>query len=545
MLNNLLDFEIKKKHFKIFNYISILTFAIIPLFTTFNYRINIYLSWEGAYRMYLGQIPYEDFGLPLGFGYWIIPSLFFKIFGPQFISLIKAQVFLNILSGFSFWQILKNFNVNAGVISIAIFAFCISFTFINAWPWYNHTVIVYQLVGLALITATFTLSIGKIRSLVLLFSGAFFLLLSFFTKQDAGFLGLLIAFILIVVYSFHTKKWINLMVFCASLIVISLITIFSLNPSFSYWFNYGQAPHNSRLSILDILDEFFNASLWIKFYIVAIGFIVLHAFHKRIKVPFPEILFILFTLGILAEAAIFQVTSYVPEDNNIFFHSFSIAFILNYLIKNNAININRIPFFSSILIFVCFFWSANYWKYAQRLTSSFRQETSDISVTGENVVNKNNYIKDNFRTGTVPTFLWEKSDLYTLKNIKMPVSTIQGIERLRNMPEMENPSTKKILNMSELTFLAHDIGFELETGAYYPLWYHLGVGMFNKQLAMFIEKIRSKEYDVVIYEYMPHLNNFYPLALRDTLKKEYELKDTFLAPRDPTNCNIEIYVKKK
>ena len=41
--------------------------------------------------------------------------------------------------------------------------------------------------------------------------------------------------------------------------------------------------------------------------------------------------FVLLTLGILAQAAIFQVTSYVPLDNNIFFHSFAFIFILSLL----------------------------------------------------------------------------------------------------------------------------------------------------------------------------------------------------------------------
>ena len=55
----------------------ILLCASIPLFFKLYYRINIFLSWEGAYRLYLGQIPYRDFGIPMGFGYWIIPAVFF------------------------------------------------------------------------------------------------------------------------------------------------------------------------------------------------------------------------------------------------------------------------------------------------------------------------------------------------------------------------------------------------------------------------------------------------------------------------------------
>src|SRR5438045_2470468 len=88
-----------------------LPFLIVPLLLHLPYRVNIFLSWEGAYRLYLGQVPYKDFGLPLGFGYWIIPTLFFKMFGPTFLSLVKAQVFINLLSLLCLRGILYNFKV--------------------------------------------------------------------------------------------------------------------------------------------------------------------------------------------------------------------------------------------------------------------------------------------------------------------------------------------------------------------------------------------------------------------------------------------------
>ena len=49
---------------KIFTYIEltvIILLAFVPLFLSFPYRVNIFLSWEGAYRLSLGQIPYKDF----------------------------------------------------------------------------------------------------------------------------------------------------------------------------------------------------------------------------------------------------------------------------------------------------------------------------------------------------------------------------------------------------------------------------------------------------------------------------------------------------
>ena len=61
----------------------ILLLACVPLFIHLPYRVNIFLSWEGAYRMSQGQLPFRDFGTPLGGMYWVIPAIFFKVFGPK------------------------------------------------------------------------------------------------------------------------------------------------------------------------------------------------------------------------------------------------------------------------------------------------------------------------------------------------------------------------------------------------------------------------------------------------------------------------------
>src|SRR5258708_19200687 len=98
----------------------IVVLALAPLTGHFPYRFNIFLSWEGAYRLYLGQVPYRDFGMPVGYMYWIIPALFFKIFGPQVISLVKAQVFINIISGLAFRSILKSVQVQPGIRLVSV-----------------------------------------------------------------------------------------------------------------------------------------------------------------------------------------------------------------------------------------------------------------------------------------------------------------------------------------------------------------------------------------------------------------------------------------
>ena len=75
-----MDDQKDEKKRRLFSYIEIsiiILLSLVPLFTSFPYRVNIFLSWEGAYRMSHGQVPYKDFGMPLGYMYWVIPTLFF------------------------------------------------------------------------------------------------------------------------------------------------------------------------------------------------------------------------------------------------------------------------------------------------------------------------------------------------------------------------------------------------------------------------------------------------------------------------------------
>src|ERR1700761_1323768 len=93
----------------------ILLLACVPLFIHLPYRVNIFLSWEGAYRISQGQLPFRDFGTPLGGMYWVIPAFFFKLFGAKMVTLIKAQFFINIVAALAFRSILKSLSVNQGI----------------------------------------------------------------------------------------------------------------------------------------------------------------------------------------------------------------------------------------------------------------------------------------------------------------------------------------------------------------------------------------------------------------------------------------------
>lgn len=535
-------FLLTRRNATIIESIIIIGLALVPLFVTFPYRVNIFLSWEGAYRLSLGQMPYRDFGTPLGFGYWLIPAMFFKLFGPQLISLVKAQVLINIAGGFAFRSIMRSMQLTLGARVLSVLLFVLSYSFSNFWPWYNHTVIIYQLIGLAFLLCS--LKGGKWRWLTL-FAAAFFTFLSFFTKQDGGGLALLLCLALLGYHSLHEKRWTELLGFIGFYLLTACLFILPFVPhGFGYWFNHGQPPHNSRLAVSDFADEIMNYSQWLKFYFLLIVVATLPALRnwKALWADKRQMTFLLLTIGILVEAALFQVTSYTPPDNNIFFHSFAFAFIITQLSQILQIKLEQLRYFLVSGLLVLLWWSGTFYKYVDRMLARVLPPKVETVESEENVVSRNNFMV-NTDTTDVSTSLWIFSDLPEFKNVYMPPSTVAGMERLMNMPEIKSKGRGvKVLNLSELTPLDHAIGYQLETGRNIPLWHHLGVGMFNSQLKDYSEKVRNHYYDVVIFEYAPTLNNFFPFALRDELKQHYRQVDTFLAPRRPTNATVEVYV---
>jgi len=532
----------------------IVVLAFVPLFVRLPYRVNIFLSWEGAYRMSQGQLPFRDFGIPLGGMYWVIPAIFFKLFGPALITLVKAQVLINILSGLSFLSILVSLGVPRGIRVGSVLLFCLSYSFFNFWPWYNHTVIVYELMGLACLLRGILPDGEGPRGRVRwgwLVAGALFTCCSFLTKQDGGGVAFLLCCVLLAADGWLSRDWRPIGVFIGSFAVIFMLMVLPfLGHGFGYWFNHGQAPHSSRVSPFDIAAEFFGSSQWIKFYLFLILLAVMRYRNMRaLRADRRGALLLVLVVGMLGEAAVLQVTSYTPPDNNIFFHSFAIPGIFTFLaaLAPGVLAGRRIVIV--LAAGVMLWWSGVWWKYTQRLTGQLLPKASTISPTGENVVNRDTYMLDPDsarRPRDIPTEEWVECGLPAFRRVTMPAPTADGIHRLMGMELVRSGAGNlRVLNMSELTPLAREIPYRLERNPGLPLWYHLGVGMFNRQADSFSVRIREHYYDLVLFEYIPNLNNFYPFRIRDSLHCHYSQVDSFPAPRRglETHGVIEVFVR--
>lgn len=524
--------------------------ALIPLFPNLPYRLNSYLSWEGAYRIVKGQVPFRDFGMPVGYMYWVIPAFFFKLFGVQMITLAKAQAMINIVGALAFRSVIRSFAVPPAISFVGVTVFCLTYCLPNYWPWYNNTVIFYELVALAFVVHFLTRRPTRWQYIWPALAGAF-VFFSFFTKQDGGGLAFLLCLSLLIYDAIIERRWVPVATFIGGLSVTALLMILPLTGyAFEYWFNYGQPPHTSRISFADIIKEFLLGSQWLKLYLALI-IILLFATIKNLRAFIrnkQHMLFTLLTLGILAEAAIFQVTSYLPTDNNIFFHSFAIVYILALLSSLLPLNVNT--WRTTIIFTLCIllWWSHTFWKYIERFVIPQKVENytthTHQGYTYADVVNRNTYMIE-IDTTAVPLHEWRLSSLPTLHKVLLPGPTVDGLERLMNSSVVKNKKNLKVLNMSELTTLAAELPFSLETGSHYPLWFHKGVGMFDREIKMFVDRVNSQYYDLVIFEYVPYSNNIYPFSVREALLQHYNRVDTFPVPRNPSShAWIEIYVQK-
>ncbi len=528
---------------EVFEWILISLFSIFPVFLSFPYRVNIFLSWEGAYRMSEGQLPFRDFGIPLGPMFWVVPGLFFKILGPQLITLVKAQAFINIISALAFRSILKSMAVQPAVRLISVLVYLLTFSMANFWPWYNHSVIVYETVALAFLCFFLLRNDHKIW---LVLAGVF-TFISFFTKQDGGALAFMLCVALLGYDLIMSKAWKNMAMYIGSFfLTAALVIVPFLRYDFSYWFNLGQAPHSTRISAVEILKDLFlnSFSLKLSLLMLIIALIMLWNHDRAFMKNRSKSLFFLLTIGIIAQAAILNVTSYTPPDNNIYYQSYVFAYMLSAMVLLlPSAWVRPWPY---LLVIACvFLWKSDlYGGYLIRMLSSeVKPENRSTYIDGENVVNRSNYIYHG-KTPDIPESEWREPEMASFRQVRMPVPTIEGMERLKALPIVRK-NALKVLNMSELTPLAVEIPFKLEKGEDHPLWYHLGVGMFKREAAVFEKNIAAGYYDLVLFEYVPSLNNFYPFKVRDSLNVHYHKIDSFYAPRRGalTMGLIEVYVR--
>lgn len=544
----LLDFKLSEKQLLIIELTLTVVFVSLPLLVQLPFRDNLYVSWEGAYRLSTGQLPYKDFGIPVGPGMWLMPAIFFKLFGPYLFSLVKAQALLNFISIISLRTILKKFQVKGEVILITVLLFCLSYIMINFWPWYNQSVFVYQLAGTALLVSGLFSEV-KWKRVILIILSAFFIGLAIFTKQDGGAMALCNAGLLLVVYCILRKEILPIIVFAVSFLAFLALAILPfLNHEIGYWFNYGQPPHYSRVSLMDLLNDWFLESKWLKFFFLSAGLLIFLNYRKYkltelwqyLREHPQDTLFNLFILGILFQAAVIQVTSFSPPEGNYYFYAFGVAYLLHKLSQN--LETSKVWIVGAATIVIMIWWSDNYWKYTSKVFSKFLSGEKDRKME----VSKYTWTEIDEDAAKYPLQLqhtWETSEFRTIKDIKLPPKTLQGIRDLKQL-DVWKKKDLRVLNMSELTFLAFEFGYTPEHSSKHPLWYHKHVGIFDREIQYLCDQVNNQVYDVIIFEPIPYLRDYFANEVHDCARSNYKHVMSFPAPKVDTKSSIEVYIKE-
>jgi len=510
-------------------------FCCIPLFITFPYKINLYLAWEGAYRIAEGQVPFRDFGMPLGYGFWILPALFFKIFGPFMSTLIKTQVIINMISIVALDRIWRTLNISQAVRTIGTTIFCITFVFIHFWPWYNHTVYVYEWISIAFLLGAF--KSGGRKEIFFAGAAGVFAFLSIFTKQDIGVLGVFLSIALIIGDFFFRRKFRPGLIYLLTLFIFGCLVIWPLTAfDFGYWYNFGQEPHSTRISMIDYLDELFHGrSLIYRVYFLVMALAAIYLFKRKLErdSAYNYTMIFLLCLGSIVQSLLSGVTSYVPISSHYYYHTFFFVFILH-VFDDWVLELRYRWLTVSMIILVFFIWSSDPWRYSRRLLNRIiPQEEQSLDK-----VNRNTYIikRDTLDTDRSD---WIPARYESLDNVRMPRGTLEGLNWI--IDNYGDNESLRMLNMSELPHLYYEMDLDLPQGRDFPLWYHRNVAFFEREQNKFCADIEAGKYDLVLFEVIPNLNGFYPPEVRECLQSQYQLVKTFKAPRIPENATIEVY----
>ncbi|MCX2745859.1 hypothetical protein OO013_18400 [Mangrovivirga sp. M17] len=497
--------------------VIVLLFSVLPLVFSYPYRINIFLSWEGAYRIMNGDMPFKDFGIPMGYAYWLLPSLFFKIFGPKLFTLIIYQAFINFIGGLTFIKILRAFKINPYSIAIACLIYGLTYIFLNYWPWYNHSAFVFGQIGLYF-TLKYILQSQKPYLLVL---AGLFTFISFWTKQDYGGLWIIFITILIIIKSIESKRiYLPLISSAAFVLPLILLFIFHSDHDINYWFNYGQDPHSARIMPVNFLHKILGGSFFEKAGLLVIAGIGGYKLYKReLKLFSNDFYLILTVCGILCLGIVSKVTSVLQLGNDAFIYAYIFIGIFEPFRLIKSYNFEKVAI-AFVIVFLL--GSELYWGYASSMFGISPPVTFNKVASEEQ---------------TEP---WVFTPFDTFKRIKVPKSTAETMIWLKDYNK-RLPAEPKVLNMTELTPLNHEFNWEYEYGT--PLWFHYRVSIFDKQVEEYCEKIDSKKYDLILFENIPNLNNFYPDKIKKCLEEEYKLVKTCSAPRQIPGATIDIYVK--
>lgn len=460
-------------------YLGILLLAQIRMPVYFR---DYTITFEGAYRLFLGQVPYVDFGSPVGPGAFVLPALFFRLFSPDWTTFMWAQQFQNACLLLLLYVLLRRLNCGIWVTRLASAGFALFCLVLLTHPWYNTT-------GFLLLLATALLTLDRRftpTAVAGVLAGATIL-----TKQDFGLLSVVIGSLFIAKTCLDphpdriTADWRKLLQqdffrdFAGRLLVFllpvsSLITLFVYATdyeSFKYWFNYGQAPHVSRgITLKDLFGTSFGT------------FGVISASLALARNNFRLLAASIF----ITAASVSRTTSGLGFTHYYFVPFLTVAIVEAWRLKFR---------FKYVALFVLLYTSSR----------MMIRPYNDVFHVFESVAHKQpehfffDYRLLSRQLVPMPATLRAFSP-----HTMAPQEAIDAILELKRIVRQWRASPgadetgPKVLNLSELTPIYTELDVEPPRGL--PLWFHTKVALFPDQIQQLEAVFAGSEYDFILLQ---------------------------------------------
>lgn len=525
-----------------YKYYGTAFFCFSILIFIFSFRKIIFfrdysIIFEGALRLSLGQIPFNDFGIPMGPISLIIPAIFFKLFGVNWSIFQLSQMLINALILVVYTNIIIRITNNKYIIFIFVIALSFYYLIFITHPWYNTTALLFYLLALF-----FSLQRSKLCWLISGLTASF----CFFSKQDYGLICIfsivLSNFIIYSNYmkfnkslSFHNYRYFLKKEIISSsfmfllgffLLFICLILIWDLRSDVVlYWFNYGQEYQSKRTIPLDII---YSTRFWLSIFCLYLAFL------NKSK-------YLLVTSIIIFSSVVVGYTSGLEFTSHFDIALYPGIIISLFPIHNFISIVNLIK--TSAIILIVFSSIQNFVQVNNIYESIFLQKVEPPYFFNYRIVGD--------RISKYSGFLTAFNGSY------LPQETISALEQLATDIHVQDHSEKnlKMLNISELTPLYAALSILPPKGM--PLWYDSNVILFNREVKKIESYIKNSEFDIILIQFTHHdINRDYNLLIKAADENANYFQPSYSKFRSPAgaesscingdceNARISVYVKR-
>jgi hypothetical protein len=466
---------------KCFIFLIIIIIPIYGLDYTYHDFQDPSIIWEGVYRLYKGQKPFIDFGIPFGTGVFILPYLVSKILGFSMHSLYLSSYILNLIYLLTFYSFFRLLKLNYVQIIL-------SFFFIGIWvsskmPWYNASAYIYSIIS---IYFSYRYIILK-KNYYLIFLSGFFCSLSIFTKQDFGLLCLAYQ-ICIFIFNYKTlSKKEFLLIFISYLTIISLPFIYYIKSDIWYWFNFIINSKPGQVDVLTIERTIFEHkkfSIFLFFYICSLGIILyLISKFKFLNLNKKEKFFYGLIGFIFFQKIICGYLSGSGPDAVRDFISITIPLILIFNYKK----ILNLTYKKKIVLLITFlFISTNLMIPPNKGVDQFLLSNQITNIKKYSLIGNLNILK---------SFIFIKKndlDFFNFNNFEK-----KSFDKLLNY-SLKKRFNCNFLNLGENVYLYQK--FNTEPCPDHPLYYTVGTAIFDKELNLLKERIEKNYYGSILYQ---------------------------------------------